>query len=138
MRGCGFQFIPATWVKAGLCSVRGQHDGDRLLPTFSMPVIFSKSRVLLEKDAWAMARRTFYRQRMQTIGLFVFEQGLASAGAGWWTSVPKGVGPLEQTCHIKPPLPEDQRHRLTCGATLVQTTSSKLRLNMTKHSWCHL
>lgn len=69
--------------------------------------------------------RNFRCQWTQTIGLFVFERGLTSAGAGWWTSVPAGAGPLEPRCHIKttPPTPcawTSEGPRYSCGQVLVQ------------------
>lgn len=61
---------------------------------------------------------------MQTIGLFVFEQELTSAGAAWWTLVPVGAGPLEPGRHIKTLLSEDQRARYPHGTILVPTFSN--------------
>lgn len=77
-------------------------------------------------------KEEFHCQWMQTIGLFVFEQGMTSARASWWTPVPVGAGPWEPRCHIKPLLTEDQRARHSCGTILVQTALCQLRWDMIK------
>lgn len=107
---------------------RPEHTGDHRSPP---PPLLSRSYCKTLWKRWFLRKEEFLCQRMHTISLFVFEQGLTSAAVGWWTSVPVGAGPLEPGCHIKPLLCEDQRVRYSCGTILLHTTWSQLRWKTT-------